>query len=126
MTVHFDDREVEIIQRMAEVGLPMKHIARIIGCSPDTIERRAKVDPRIETALGRGRANAASEVYRSCYEMAVSRKHPVVTIFWLKCMEGWKDGNQDENLKEAVKATSENVAKLYEIARKGNAERSVG
>lgn len=120
--VTFTDKDIEQIETMAGLGLPMKHLAAILGVSKDTVERRVHDTPEIAAALERGRAKAAATVYQTMFEMATSGKVPAATFFWLKCQENWREGHSaaDEELRKAVAATTENVAKLYELARAGN------
>ena len=118
--IEFTDRDIEQIETMSGFRMPMRHIAAVIGVSQDTIERRMKTDEAIAAAVERGRASAANAVYRTAFDMAVSGKVPAFTMFWLKCQEGWKEGQGDEELRKAVAATTENVSKLYELARMGS------
>jgi hypothetical protein len=55
------------------------------------LERRSKVDKRIDVAIQKGRANACGQVAKTAYNMAVSGKHPNMTIFWLKCRMNWSE-----------------------------------
>jgi hypothetical protein len=120
--IEFDERDIEQIERMAGLGMPMKHMAAVLGCSKDTMERRVKDTPEIAAAIEKGRGNAAEIVYKTAFDMASGGRVPAMTMFWLKCQEGWREGHSasDEELRKAVAATTENVAKLYEIARAGN------
>ena len=117
--VEFTEKDMEQIETMAGLGMPLHHIAAVIGVGKATIERHAKTNPALTEALEKGRGKAAHEIYKTAYELAKSGKVPAMTMFWLKCQAGWKEGQGalDEELKKFIQVTTENVAKLYEVAR---------
>ncbi len=84
------------IEAMASYGLSVEKIANVLGMSKKTLERRAKENGKVKTALELGRAKAEANVSKAAYGMAVSGKVPAMTMFWLKCRAGWKE-NQEEN-----------------------------
>ena len=118
--VEFTERDVEQIYRMAKLGMPMKHIANVLGICKATLERRFADTPAITEALEKGRSEAAGAVYETAYNMATSGKVPAMTIFWLKAQEGWRDNGAIEEIKATLKATEDNVGRLFELARNQN------
>jgi hypothetical protein len=73
---------------MAAYGMPEEQIASTIGpkgIDPKTLRKHF----RRELLLGATKAN--SKVAETAYQMAISGKSPVMTIFWLKCRGGWKE-----------------------------------
>ena len=76
------------VEVMAAYGMPEEQIASTIGpkgISPKTLRKYF----RRELLLGATKAN--SKVAETAYQMAISGKCPVMTIFWLKCRGGWKE-----------------------------------
>lgn len=112
------------VERMAGIGMPGKHIAMVLGVCRDTFDRRCREEPLLRHALEKGRSQAADAIYNTAFALATSGKCPAMTIFWLKCREEWKEGQRDEEMHRALKATTDNVAKLYEIASKAHASRA--
>jgi hypothetical protein len=79
------------VEIMAAYGLPEEQIASTIGpkgIDPKTLRKHF----RRELLLGATKAN--SKVAETAYQMAISGKCPVMTIFWLKCRGGWKEREQ--------------------------------
>ena len=113
-----DDHIVQI-EKMSSYGLPMKHMAAILGMSERTLEGRAKTDERVACALLKGRAVAADAVYQTAWSLATSGKCPTMTIFWLKCREGWKEDADIDKLRQVMAVTVDNVAMLTELAKTG-------
>jgi hypothetical protein len=79
------------IETMAGLGLPVDHMASILGMSKKTFERRMADTPGAIDALEKGRAVASQQVMATAYKMATSGKVPAMTMFWLKCRERWKE-----------------------------------
>lgn len=121
-----DDRTLKEVQRMASIGMPGNHIGHILGVSKDTFERACGESDELRAALEKGRSTGAEAIYNAAYALAISGKCAPMTIFWLKCREKWKEGQIDEEMAKTVKATTDNVAKLYEIASKAHATRNAG
>lgn len=85
------DKEVNQVATMAGYGMPMDQIAAVMEMSEKTLERRQKDDERVAEAIHKGRARASAKVRQTAYELATSGKCYQMTMFWLKCREGWKD-----------------------------------
>lgn len=83
--------EIDQIKTMAGLGLKVNQMAAILGMSKATFERRMNDTPGASEALEKGRAQAAAHVTRTAYELATTGRHPVMTMFWLKCRQGWKE-----------------------------------
>lgn len=90
-TRYFTPEEIERLGRMAGVGCNVEQMAAIIGVSKTTLERRMVDQPGVKEGILKGRAAAGDAVMETAYQMAVSGKSAVMTIFWLKCREHWKD-----------------------------------
>ncbi len=76
------------LEIMAAYGIPEEQIASTTGpkgIDPKTLRKHF----RRELLLGATKAN--SKVAEMAYQMAISGKSPVMTIFWLKCRGGWKE-----------------------------------
>ena len=76
---------------MAGLGLTVPQMAALLGISKATFERRVKEDDALAEALEKGRALAANEITGKAFSMAASGNHPAMTMFWLKCRQGWKE-----------------------------------
>lgn len=99
--VCFDDKTVKQIETMAGLGMPVDQMAAILGVSKDTFERRMKSDRKVNAAVLKGRAIASSNVRKTAYHMAVSGKSAVMTIFWLKVRERWKEAQTPSDEKDS-------------------------
>ena len=86
----FSPEQLGILQSLAGLGLTVPKIAAYFNMSKATFERRCHQQPDIADALEKGRAVAQSKVMKTAYDMAVSGKHPVMTIFWLKTQAKWQ------------------------------------
>jgi len=76
----------EIVMALTAYGFSQKEIARKIGIrSAKTLRKHF----REELDLGQLDANAT--VAQSAFQMAKSGKHPLMTMFWMKCRAGWKE-----------------------------------
>lgn len=89
--------QIELVEKLAGQGLNVNQMAAILGISKATLDRRAADTPELHEAIEKGRAEAANKVTKVAYQMAVSGKSPVMTIFWLKCRERWRDVNAHEH-----------------------------
>ena len=76
----------KLVKSLAAYGLLQQQIANIIGLrSVKTLRKHL----RKELTLGGPEANA--KVAQTAYQMAISGKHPSVTMFWLKTRAGWRE-----------------------------------
>lgn len=124
--IDVDDRLLKEVERMSGIGMPVKHIAHVLGYSKATFERRVEEVKELREALEKGRSKGAEAIYNTAFALATSGKCPAMTIFWLKCREEWKEGQRDEEMHRVIKATTDNVAKLYEIATTAHQTRGAG
>ena len=79
-------KQRELVRSLIAYGFSQDKIAREIGIrSAKTLRKyfRAELD------LGELEANAT--VANAAYKMATSGRHPVMTMFWMKCRAGWKE-----------------------------------
>jgi hypothetical protein len=83
--------QIKRVETYAGIGLSVEKMAAIFGISKRTLERIVKAQPEVNDALLKGRAIASSTVLKTAYDMATSGKNPVMTIFWLKVREHWKE-----------------------------------
>ncbi len=73
------------VQAMAELGLPLEHIAIIVGMSKMSLEAYCSDE------IAAGRANGHQKVASKLFDMAVDGEHPAMTTFYLKAKAGWKE-----------------------------------
>ena len=92
----FTKQEIEYIKVMSGLGLPVEKIAAILGCSRATFHRRIKYSPGGVETLLRGRAEAEAHVTQALFDMAISKKCPAATIFWIKCRARWSEPREVE------------------------------
>ena len=86
----FTPEQVDQIEVMVGYGLTYEQIAAIFRMSRRTLLYRIKENEDLAEAIDRGRARAALKVTKTAYEMAVSGECYQMTMFWLKCRQGWR------------------------------------
>ena len=91
-----DEEQLASLHAMAGLGLNMAQIAHIVGVHPASFFRSLRQQPEIRAAIESGRATATMNVSRAAYEMAISKKVPDITKFWLKARAGWRDAQAIE------------------------------
>jgi hypothetical protein len=96
MAKTFTGAEVKKIETLSGYGLTIEKIASLFDLSKKTFERALKRSPGGVDSLLKGRSIAESQVSQTAYQMAISGKHPVMTIFYLKCRARWKPPSFDE------------------------------
>lgn len=79
------------IQTMVGLGLPLKLIAPVFDVDLRTLQRRIAEDSTLAVMVEKGRALAGRQVAQTAFEMAISGKHPQMTMFWLKCRLNWSE-----------------------------------
>lgn len=84
-------KEVNSIEALAQYGMSEERIAHVLGISLSTFELAKKKHDSVRQGLLKGRAVASATVCQTAFEMAISKKHIAMTIFWLKVREGWKE-----------------------------------
>jgi hypothetical protein len=75
-------------ETLAGLGLPHKHIARILGCSEPTLRKY------LSDELASGDAKATAKVAQNLFQIATSGKSKeAVTagIFWMKVRANWTE-----------------------------------
>jgi predicted DNA-binding protein (UPF0251 family) len=112
--------QIEQIQTMAGVGLSVDQMAAIMGISKKTFERRMADTPEAKDALEKGRAKAAFKVTGQAFKMAMSGKHPAMTMFWLKCRERWKEVQGIEHTGKDGEPLVNNLADLVRSVIEGD------
>lgn len=93
------EAEIRQAAKLAGVGCSLDQIAKILDIPTATFDRILERDPSINDAISKGRESAGASVMGQAYNMAVSGKHPVMTIFWLKTRQRWKEAKDDESEK---------------------------
>ncbi len=73
------------IQVLAELGLPIEHIATVVGMAVMTLNAYCK------EIIDEGRANGHKKVASALFDMAIDKEHPAMTTFYLKAKAGWKE-----------------------------------
>lgn len=94
------DEEVSRVYKLAGLGMPVPAIAATLDVSKATMERIINDDERVSEALEKGRADAGAKVANAAFNMAISGKHPVMTMFWLKCRQQWRESRPDQEDEE--------------------------
>jgi len=85
------DDQRRMVKSLEAYGLKQEQTANIIGLrSTKTLRKHF----RKELTLGGPEANA--KVAQTAYQMAISGKHPSLTMFWLKTRAGWREVQQPE------------------------------
>lgn len=77
-------KELAEVETLAGLGMRFEDIAALKGMCLDTLKKYA------DDELQRGKAKAKAQVMQTAYKMAMSGKHPAMTMFWLKCQAGWR------------------------------------
>lgn len=90
--------DIQKIQELSSKGLRKEVIANALGLSLSTFERREKENELISIALRRGKSKAIEQVSETAFQMAVSGKHPNMTIFWLKSNAAWNEETKTEEV----------------------------
>jgi hypothetical protein len=87
----FSEQDYLKIERMAGLGLNAEMVAAILGISRDAFMSRLKKDATAQARWAEGIAKANAQVAETLFSMAVSGKHPVMTIFWAKTRMGFSE-----------------------------------
>lgn len=116
--IELSEEETERIGRMLAQGITVEEACLIQGISKNTFYRLMKDDEKFKNTIEKGRSIAKMAVTRTAYELATDGKNSAMTMFWLKCRAGWKDGGGDQVT--IVTADPSNVADLIKTARQAN------
>lgn len=84
-----DPKLLPQLESLAGYGLNKERIANFFGVSLQTFEHAEKKDAAMCNAILKGRSVAGASVAKCAFEMAMSKKHPAMTIFWMKVRERW-------------------------------------
>ncbi len=97
--------DLDLVEKLASEGFPLRSIARRCGCAYSTFERWSRSNPRLEEALAQGRATLQQRLVNSLYLRAIDTKNPsglVAGIFLLKAMCGFRDSGDGPDVKVGV------------------------
>ena len=78
------------VARLASLGLNQAKIARALGISTDTLERRKQDDEAVRLALDQGRATGEAEVAEALKKQALNG-NVRAQIFYLRCRADWSE-----------------------------------
>lgn len=107
------ENQIEMIETMAGVGLSLNQMAAILKIAPVSLDRQIAKVPAVKEAILNGRAKASFHVRNTAFKMATSGKCPALTIFWLKCREGFMD-KQVHEIHHHNQEKSEDIKLLIE------------
>lgn len=95
----WSEADKEKAGKLAGIGCNLDQIAHIMGVDPATLDRMIVRDASISAAISKGRENAAGQVMKTAFNMAISGKVPALTIFWLKTRMRWSEARDQDNHK---------------------------
>lgn len=81
---------LETIENLAKKGVPVRQICKALGVSDTTYYRERKINPRIQDAWDKGRAQGTATVVGKLWELILEKNLSAI-IFWLKTQAGWKE-----------------------------------
>lgn len=91
------ETEIKLIGTMSAYGVPIERLADYFGVSKQTFELAMKKSDAMHQAILKGRAKGLSNVAQTAYEMAMSKRQPAMTIFYLKTRGGWRETQRVEH-----------------------------
>lgn len=94
------EKELAEVEVLAGLGMRFEDIALTKNMCLDTLKKYA------DDHLQRGKAKAKAQVMQSAYKMAMSGKHPAMTMFWLKTQCGWREKGVDTSVTVNLTPTS--------------------
>ena len=86
--------DIAKVEELASRGLTKEQVARALGISSRTLQRKQKTNTQIEEAYQRGKVQGISNVANALYEKAMEG-NTTAQIFFLKC-NGWKEASELE------------------------------
>jgi hypothetical protein len=104
--IELNQRQLESIENLAGMGLSVEHISAALGISKKTLERRVSEGVSAKDAMNRGRAKAIANVSQTAYNLAVSGKCPMLTVFWLKVRARWSEAKDTDQPVDDDKTTT--------------------
>jgi transcriptional regulator with XRE-family HTH domain len=100
--IKFDPEKLELLERMAAVGMTVEQMANILGISHDTLQRYEKNDPEVNACIKRGRDNAIFEIAAVAFQAAKNPDNTADRCFWLKTRARWTEKSEiDMNVRGA-------------------------
>ena len=86
--------DIAKVEELASRGLTKEQVARALGISSRTLQRKSKANVEIEEAYQRGKAKGIAKIANALFEKA-SQGNVTAQIFYLKC-HGWKEATELE------------------------------
>ncbi|MGC8710972.1 MAG: hypothetical protein ACP5RH_01135 [Leptodesmis sp.] len=115
--IQLSERDLEQIEVMAGFGLQEDRIARVIGISPKTLQRRKKEMELLQEAIERGRAKAEVAIGRSLYNLAVVDQNISAIIWYEKTRCGRSERSQIEVVKAVESQIDEMLNRLQAVMK---------
>jgi hypothetical protein len=84
------------VKKMAMCGLTPDQICMVMGIDASHFRKAVAKNFRLASMLRRGIGAANSAVTQQAFNMAVSGKHPNVTMWWLRVRAGWTEEQNEE------------------------------
>lgn len=80
--------DFKLVRRCGTIGLPMTHIAYLVGLSPASFKKHITEHPagRLNQELQLGKASGAKFAFNTAWNEAFIKKNPSMMIFLLKTM----------------------------------------
>jgi hypothetical protein len=85
------EQQIHDAGKLYGLGMALVRVAAFFGVSEQTFRHAMKKNAALRSTLEKSKAEAIGAVSRSAYEMAISKKVPAMTIFYLKCQGGWRE-----------------------------------
>jgi hypothetical protein len=90
-------KQREFVRTLTGYGFSQEMIARRIGIrSPKTLRKHFREE------LDKGSLDANATVAQTAFQMAISGKHPLMTMFWMKCRGGWRESRDAQVMPSAL------------------------
>ena len=86
----------ELVGAMAADGWSKAGIARQLGVSMKTFDKRLEDDPELQRAFDVGRDLEHQALFNVLYRQAVERGNATAAMFLLKSRHGYREGDQSE------------------------------
>lgn len=92
------EKDIKNVGFLAGVGWSEERLAEFLGISKSTLTFTMKKNDALRQAILKGRCIVDANVTQSTYEMAMSKKHPAINIFWMKVRGRWKPPPNDHTV----------------------------